>query len=52
MQVATVAAGRVGLSTALSFAHIGHEATCADDRTEAKLLDARNALERSSVEAA
>ena len=28
MQVTVVGAGRVGLSTALSFAYIGHEVTC------------------------
>jgi len=35
MQVTVVGAGRVGLSTALSFAYIGHEVTCIDNREEA-----------------
>jgi len=35
MQVTVVGAGRVGLSTALSFAYIGHEVTCVDNRKEA-----------------
>ena len=50
MQVTTVGAGRVGVYTAHSFAYIAPELACVDNRTEAKLLDARNALEPGSVE--
>jgi len=35
MRVTVVGAGRVGLSTALSFAYIGHEVICVDNRKEA-----------------
>jgi UDPglucose 6-dehydrogenase len=35
MQVTVVGAGRVGLCTALSFAHVGHSVTCIDNRGEA-----------------
>jgi UDPglucose 6-dehydrogenase len=35
MQVTVLGAGRVGLSTALSFAYVGHEVTCIDKREDA-----------------
>ena len=35
MQVTVVGAGRVGLCTALSFAHVGHRVTCVDKRDDA-----------------
>jgi UDPglucose 6-dehydrogenase len=35
MQVTVVGAGRVGLCTALSFAHVGHRVTCIDKRADA-----------------